>query len=94
MKISIEIDLTPQEAREIVGLPNVGQLHDAFLNAAKSKMTDAASSIDMEPIIKTWSGFGGLAQEALTGFVGAALRSSSNTAKSDDAKSGSKKAKD
>lgn len=94
MKISIEIDLTPEEAREIVGLPNVGQLHEAFLNVAKGKMKDAASSVDIEPIIKTWSGLGGLAQDALTGFVGAALRPSTSSTKTDSVKSGSKKSKE
>ncbi|MEK7660572.1 MAG: DUF6489 family protein [Pseudomonadota bacterium] len=94
MKISIEIDLTPEEAREIVGLPNVGQLHEAFLNVAKNKMKDAASSVDIDPLIKTWSGLGWLAQDALSGFVGAALRPSTSGVKSESDKSGSKKAKD
>lgn len=73
MKIHIELDLTPEEARELVGLPNVSGLHDVFLKAAQSKIAQTANSVDVEPIMKTWAGLGGLAQETISGLMSAAL---------------------
>ncbi len=31
MKVNVEIDLTPQEARELMGWPDVSQLHETVL---------------------------------------------------------------
>jgi hypothetical protein len=74
MKVSIEIDLTPQEARELVGMPNMSAIQDVFVGMAKDKLEKTSSLVDVEPIIKTWTGLGGVAQDAFGAIVGAALR--------------------
>lgn len=79
MKINIELELTPEEARELVGLPNVSSLHEVFLKAAQGKMAQTAGAVDVEPIMKTWASLGGLAQETIGGIMTAALNGAMKT---------------
>ena len=93
MKINIELDLTPEEARELVGLPNISGLHEVFLKAAQGKIAQTASSVDVEPILKTWAGIGGLAQETLGGIMSAALSGALKTSPQTSETAKSKKSK-
>jgi hypothetical protein len=84
MKVSIEIDLTPQEARELLGMPNLTAVQDVFVGMAKDKLETATNLVDLEPMIKTWTGIGGVATDALGALMGAALKvaTSDGTSKS------------
>jgi predicted transcriptional regulator len=79
MKITVEVDITPQEARTFLGLPDMTPVHDAFINEAKSKIAQTSGLLDIDPIVKTWTGIGGVAQDALTTLLGAAARSAAGT---------------
>ncbi len=54
MKISIDIDCTPEEARALMGLPNVAPLNDAMTAHAKERMEKYLASMDPEALMKTW----------------------------------------
>lgn len=75
MKVNIEIDLTPEEARALIGLPNYSQMHETWLNMVKSKMEETAPSADIEPMLKAWTSMGnsmgGLATDAMNTFFNA-----------------------
>lgn len=73
MKVNIEIDLTPEEARRLAGLPDYEQMHKMFLNAATDKFKNEENFVDVEPMLKAWSGFGGMAQETFNTFLKAAV---------------------
>jgi Family of unknown function (DUF6489) len=74
MKVSIEIDLTPTEARELMGMPNMTGIQEMFVGMAKDKLEKTTSLVDLEPMLKTWTGIGGVAQDAFGAIVGAALK--------------------
>jgi hypothetical protein len=74
MKVSIEIDLTPTEARELLGMPNLSAVQDVFVGMAKEKLATTSNLVDLEPMIKTWTGIGGVATDALGALMGAALK--------------------
>jgi hypothetical protein len=74
MKVSIEIDLTPQEARELLGMPNITAIQEVFVGMAKDKLESTSSLVDLEPMIKTWTGIGGAATDAIGALMGAALK--------------------
>jgi hypothetical protein len=78
MKVSIEIDLTPQEARELLGMPNMTAIQDVFVGMAKDKLEKTTNLVDLEPMIKTWTGIGGVATDAFGALVGAALKAATN----------------
>jgi hypothetical protein len=46
MKISIDIDMTPQELREFFGLPNVQPLQDEMLAQIRKNMSEGAAGFD------------------------------------------------
>ncbi|MBC8240283.1 MAG: hypothetical protein ISR50_04990 [Alphaproteobacteria bacterium] len=54
MKIKIDIDCSPQEARAFLGLPDVAPLQAALLAEIQSRMKDAVAGADMESLLKTW----------------------------------------
>ncbi len=44
MKINIEVDLTPEEARQFLGLPNVEKLQQQLVKNAEQYLKDGGSS--------------------------------------------------
>ncbi|MCR5878128.1 DUF6489 family protein [Phenylobacterium sp. J367] len=63
MKMTIEVDCTPEEARRFMGLPDVTPLNE-HLVAEMSKRIDAnISMLNPEEFMKNWMAFGSGAQE-------------------------------
>ena len=44
MKISIDVDLTPQELRDFLGLPNVEKIQNQLIQNAEKYLKEAGSS--------------------------------------------------
>jgi len=64
MKIKIDIDCTPQEARGFLGLPEVAPLQDTMMKELEKRLQDGLQGMDPEVLFKAWlpSGLaGGLA---------------------------------
>ena len=79
MKVNIEIDLTPEEARALAGLPNYSQMHEMWLNTLKGKVENSAQIADIEPMLKAWGSLGGIAQDAFSNFFTTALKAATTT---------------
>jgi hypothetical protein len=62
MKITIDIDCSPSEARAFLGLPDVAPLQEAVMKEAQERMMAALKSMDAEAMFKAWvpGGFEGL----------------------------------
>jgi hypothetical protein len=54
MKITIDIDCTPQEARAFFGLPNIEPIQDAVLAKAQERLTEYLEARDPEALLKLW----------------------------------------
>lgn len=54
MKISIDIDCTPEEARRFFGLPDVTPLQEAFVAEMEKRMMAGLKSMDAEALMKHW----------------------------------------
>ncbi len=54
MKITFDIDCTPQEARAFFGLPDLAPLHDLYLDKMKSYVSDGLGPDDFERLARTW----------------------------------------
>ena len=54
MKISIDIDCSPAEARKFFGLPDMESLQKAVLGAAEERLGDAVRGMDAKTLVKTW----------------------------------------
>lgn len=58
MKVNIEVDLTPIEARTMMGLPDVTPLHDQYIDTLKETMKNGISPDMAESVIRSWSSTG------------------------------------
>ncbi|MCP5076399.1 MAG: hypothetical protein GY947_24295 [Rhodobacteraceae bacterium] len=54
MKITIDIDCTPEEARTFLGLPDVKTMQDAMMVHVQAKLKEQMSGMDPEVLMKTW----------------------------------------
>ena len=54
MKISIDIDCTPEEARQFLGLPDVAPLQAEVMKDLGDRLKAAMKSMDPESLWKTW----------------------------------------
>ena len=63
MKMNIEIDCTPAEARACLGLPDVAPLNDHLVAEMKRRMDENMAAMQPEELMKTWTSFGVQAQD-------------------------------
>lgn len=54
MKITINVDCTPEEARRYMGLPDVAPLQEAMLQEMQKRMMANVTSMQPDEIMKTW----------------------------------------
>jgi len=54
MKITVNIDCTPEEARAFFGLPNLGPMQDVLLKEMQDRMTANIRAMDPAELMKTW----------------------------------------
>ena len=54
MKVNIEIDCTPDEARTFLGLPSVKPLQDAVMASIERHMLDAVAAMSPDAVMKMW----------------------------------------
>lgn len=59
MKVTIDIDCTPEEARRAVGLPDLTPLHDRYVQLMLDTMSGKAVKPEMiEAMLKSWAPMG------------------------------------
>tara|TARA_R110001606_G_scaffold167012_2_gene311417 strand:+ start:534 stop:776 length:243 start_codon:yes stop_codon:yes gene_type:complete len=54
MKFQIEIDCTPEEARQFLGLPDVVPMQEALMQQLQDRLSDALAGRDTEALLKAW----------------------------------------
>jgi len=54
MKISFDIDCTPEELRGFFGLPDVKPMQDALLKDVEERLRASVAALDPETMLKTW----------------------------------------
>jgi hypothetical protein len=83
MKVSIEIDCTPVEARAFLGLPDVSPLNEHLVEEMRRRFDANAAMLQPEELMKSWMSFGGQAQEQfmklMTAAAGAGLSGKSSS---------------
>jgi hypothetical protein len=58
MKINVTIDCTPEEARRVMGLPDLTPLHDRYVAAMGDMMDPKAHPELLEQMLKSWAPMG------------------------------------
>ena len=54
MKITIDIDCTPEEARAFLGLPDVSAAQQAYVDEFQRRMMEALGAMDPADMAKAW----------------------------------------
>ncbi|MBT5434375.1 MAG: DUF6489 family protein [Alphaproteobacteria bacterium] len=68
MKVTIEIDCTPEEARSLLGMPDVKPLQDEIMADLRARMTEAAGAFDTDATLKSWMGASGDGMDQMMKF--------------------------
>ena len=72
MKVTVEIDCTPVEARTFLGLPDVTTLNDHMMAEMQKRMDANMAALAPDELMKTWMSFGMGAQEQFRKLMTAA----------------------
>jgi hypothetical protein len=54
MKVTFDIECTPDEARAFLGLPDVVPMQDALMTQLQAKLSENIKTLDPETLAKTW----------------------------------------
>lgn len=54
MKITFDIDCSPEEARAFLGLPDLAPLHEAYVGKMQSLVTEGIGPADFERMTRSW----------------------------------------
>ena len=82
MKVTIELDCTPQEARGFLGLPDVSGLNEHLVGEMKKRMDANIAMLAPEELMKNWMAFGGQASGQFMKLMSAAADAEDRTEKS------------
>jgi len=58
MKISVDIDCTPEEARRFMGLPDLTSIHEAYLSKMRSAIEQGLTPDTIQSMMQTWAPMG------------------------------------
>jgi hypothetical protein len=54
MKVTVEVDCTPEEARRFLGLPDLRPMQEAVLAKVQQQMVDGVTALSPEALLKSW----------------------------------------
>lgn len=81
MKMTVEVDCTPEEARRFFGLPDVSALNEALVKEMQARMSANMTALSPDELMKSWMTFGVGAQEQFRKLMEAGLSAASSSTK-------------
>ena len=72
MKMTIEVECSPQEARAFLGLPDVTPLNEKLVSEMQGRMEKNMAMLSPEEMMKAWASFGAASQEQFRKLMTAA----------------------
>ena len=58
MKVTFDIDCTPEEARRFLGLPDLTPVHDAYLQKMTALVSEGVTPSTVTEMMRSWSPMG------------------------------------
>ncbi len=74
MKVNINIDCTPVEARSFFGLPDVTPLNDQLVSEMSKRLSGNMEAMEPEALMRSWMSFGGEWQKQFMDLMGQAAK--------------------
>lgn len=78
MKVTVDIDCTPQEARSFFGLPDVEPLNDQLVAEMSRRMSENMELMEPEALMRHWMQVGGRMSDQFMDLMKQATSGSSN----------------
>ena len=70
MKVTVNIDCTPEEARALMGLPDLTVVHDAYVAALLDAVKSGGVSPDMvQSMVRNWAPMGEAGMKMWHGLI-------------------------
>lgn len=63
MKVTVEVECTPAEARAALGLPDVSALNEQLMAEMQARLKANMSALAPDELVRNWFALGGQAQE-------------------------------
>jgi hypothetical protein len=82
MKVTVEVDCTPVEARAFMGLPDVTPLNEQIVAEMQARLTSNMSMLAPDELMKNWMAFGVGAQEQFRNLMTTAVSNATGKPKS------------
>ncbi len=54
MKVTVDVDCTPEEARRFLGLPDLTSVHEAYLEKMRKAVSEGPSPEAFADMMKAW----------------------------------------
>lgn len=90
MKVTVELDCTPEEARRLMGLPDVGKLNETYVTELSKFLKGASSVEQLQSFTKIIAPMGEAGIKMFSSFLGGAM-GAGGTGSAGDKSSSSKK---
>lgn len=85
MKVNIEIDCTPEEARSFMGLPDVSKANSVYVDTMAKAMKGVSNPDQLQELAKTMAPMGQVGLKMFQNFVeGSMAASAMRNAKKDE----------
>lgn len=69
MKVTIEIDCTPSEARRFLGFPDLEPLQEALMKRFEEQALEQIATLSPEGLLRSWFSAGALGAERMQDIV-------------------------
>ena len=88
MKMNVEVECTPEEARRFMGLPDVQKANDAYVEALTNAMQGTTNLDQLEEFGKQFAPMGDFGMKVFQQFVEAAMKQVGSMASDSSSKPG------
>ena len=78
MKMTMNVECTPEEARRFVGLPDVSPLNEMLVSEMTARAQENMKMMSPDAMMRSWMAFGGQAQEGFMKMMTSAAGGSRN----------------
>jgi hypothetical protein len=58
MKITVDVDCTPEEARRFMGLPDMTSVHEAYVDKMRKMIDEGVTPDTLESMMRNWMPMG------------------------------------
>ena len=58
MKITVDVDCTPEEARRFMGLPDLSSVHEAYLSRMRTAIEQGVTPDMLQAMVQGWAPMG------------------------------------